>query len=383
MAIQKSLWVEDLNERIRQMKKQFPDKPFWQFLQDGKEVLPVYRYEVSVGDIKASFGELGAALMSLVVKDRNGQERDVVLALEKPEAYLCNWAAFGAVIGRCTNRIKGAAFKLNGNTCQLTENVEGGCLHSGYGYHFRKWDSESYEDTTGAHMIFRLVSEDGDQGFPGRLQTEVEYLVAKDCSITLYYRYSANQDTIVNLTNHSYFNLSGHDSGTVLDHRLQIAAEYVTAVDGKLFPTGELLPVEGTAFDFREMSVIRQNCQKPFVPISDQKEYDINYVLQEKAGQFKQAAVLYSEESGIGMKVYTDMPGMQFYTANALHGTKGKQGAIYDDYPAVCFETQFYPDAVNIPGFETPLLRAGEQKCLKTCFRFFRGNSSTEATTAL
>ncbi len=368
MSVQKIIWIKDLNEMIREMNRRFPQKKPIDF---GEEVMPVYRYEVDMGDMKASFCEMGASLTTVMVKDRWGNKRDVVLGVDSPEACLYNWPAFGAVIGRCANRISGASFTLKGEKYRLEENIEGGCLHSGYSYHYRKWDSKTYEDEKGAHIIFGLVSEDGDQGFPGRLSVEVEYLVAPDCSITLHYRYCSDKDTVVNLTNHSYFNLSGHDSGTVLDHRLCVHSEYVTAVDRQLMPTGEVMSVEGSAFDFREMTVIRDNMEKPFLTFEGMKDYDINYVVNSRFGSYRHVAELLSEESGIGLRVYTDMPGMQLYTANALERAHGKNGVRYTSHPGICFETQFYPDAVNIPQFPSPILRAGEVRNTTTRFAFY------------
>lgn len=332
----------------------------------------IYKYVVNNGRIQASFCETGAAIMSIVVKDKNDIDRDVVLGLEKYEDYKRNWPAFGAVIGRYANRINKACFEINGTKYKLKKNIWGGCLHSGYSYHFRDWDSDAFEDEEGIHVIFRLRSEDNDQGFPGSLNVEVEYVLGMDNSLTILYRYESDKDTAVNLTNHCYFNLLGHDGGTILDHNLFINSDKVTQVDKKLMPNGNVLNVEGSAFDFTAMCSIRENMNKSFKPYCHDREYDINYVLSDKQGEYMNAARLEAPETGLGLRVYTDMPGMQFYTGNAVNGFFGKNNVKYEKYPGVCFETQFYPDAVNIEKFPSPVIRAGEKKQTRTRFEFYQ-----------
>ena len=331
----------------------------------------IYRYDVQNDSIKASFCEVGASILSVVVTDKNGIERDVVLGLDSCEAYRRNWPAFGSVIGRYANRIHKAKFELNGTLYKLKKNAPGGCLHSGYSYHYRRWDSEAFEDEMGIHVVFRLKSEDMDQGFPGNLSVEVDYVLSEDKALTIFYRYVSDKDTIVNLTNHCYFNLLGHAAGSVMNHRVCIHSGKVTQVDKQLMPTGAILDVEGSAFDFRNMCTIRENQKKAFSPFCHEKEYDINYVLAEKAGEYKEAAVLEAQETGIGMRVLTDMPGMQFYTGNAVNGIIGKENVKYQKNPGVCFETQFYPDAVNQENFPSPIIKAGEEKQTKTRFEFY------------
>ncbi|MDE7432133.1 MAG: galactose mutarotase [Lachnospiraceae bacterium] len=331
----------------------------------------IYKYEVSNKRMSASFGETGAAILSLVIKDKNGIDRDVVLGPEKYEDYRRNWPAFGAVIGRYANRISKACFELNGITYKLKKNIPGGCLHSGFGYQFRDWDSDAFEDDKGIHVLFRLKSEDNDQGFPGNLNLETEYILSEDDALTIHYRYISDKDTAVNLTNHCYFNLLGHDGGTVLDHNLMIFSDKVTQVNRNLMPNGTILSVQGSAFDFTAMNSIRENMKKSFAPYCYESEYDINYVLSDEQGKYMQAAKLEAWQTGLGMNVYTDMPGMQFYTGNAVKGFRGKGNVKYDKYPGVCFETQFYPDAINIESFPSPVIRAGEQKHTSTRFEFY------------
>lgn len=342
------------------------------FGKDENEKI-VYKYIVEGENIRAEFGETGAAIMSLEVRDKDGKMTDVVLGLENNTDYMRNWPAFGAVIGRCTNRIRGASFILNNKKYKLKKNIMGGCLHSGFGYHFRKWDGSYHNDENeNAHIVFELMSENGDQGFPGTLKVKVEYIVSKDRSLTIRYHYVSDMDTVVNLTNHCYFNLDGYDSGTVLNHRLRIHSNQVTKTDRNLMPTGEIVNVDGTAFDFTQLRIIGENMQRSFKPVANCKDYDINYVLADCQGEYRQVVELEGANSGIGMRVYTDMPGMQFYTANAVKGIQGKKGVIYEDKPAVCFETQYYPDAIHFNHFPSPIIKAGEEKTTVTRFEFYQ-----------
>lgn len=337
--------------------------------KDGKEV---YKYLVSGENISAEFCDTGASIMSIVVKNSQQEKVDVLLGLEGYEAYQRNWPAFGAVIGRCANRIKGAKFTLNEKKYSLKKNIMGGCLHSGFSYHYRDFDSEYFVDGTDTHIIFKLFSADGDQGYPGNLEIKVEYVV-KDLdkpSITINYYATSDADTIVNMTNHAYFNLNGHNSGTAMNHRLKIYADKVTQFDKNLMPTGNIMDVRGSAYDFTELTKISDNLNKDFKPISKQKEYDMNYVLSDKAGEMKKAVYLEGEVSNICMCVFTDMPGMQFYTGNAVKGIKGKNKTEYCQNPGLCFETQYYPNAINQENFESPILRAGEEMHRITRFEF-------------
>lgn len=331
----------------------------------------VYKYEVQGDNFKASFCDIGAAIMSFVVKDKYGKDTDVVLGFDEMEDYKRNWPAFGAVIGRYANRISKAKFNINGETYRLKKNIPGACLHSGYGYQFRKWKSSCYVKEGEGHIIFELISEDKDQGFPGRLEVKTEYTVTEDKKLIIDYYYKSDKDTVVNLTNHCYFNLAGYDSGEVLNHFVKINSNSVTKVDKKLIPTGEILNIEGSAFDFLEKKRIKDNFDKSFKPYCSSKGYDINYVLNKDDKKLYFAALAESEATGIGMKVYTDMPGMQFYTANAVRGIRGKGGVVYRENPALCFETQFYPDAVNKPNFPSPFIKAGERKHKRTEFEFY------------
>lgn len=331
----------------------------------------IYQYIVTIDDFKVKFCEMGVAILSVVLKDGQGIERDVVLGFSKKEDYMDNWPAFGAVVGRYANRINHAMFSVNGETFYLAENIPGGCLHSGNSYQFRPWQSETFEDEQGAHIVFYLDSPHMDQGFPGNLKVKTEYVVGKDYSITINYEYESDKDTPVNLTNHSYFNLGGHDSGSVKEHKLMILADKVTQLDERQMPTGTLLDITGSAYDFRVPTVIKENASKPFEPYCSGEGYDVNYVLLGEEGKYRHVATVENDATGIGMKVYTDMPGLQFYVAGGVEGIKGKENVCYEKNSGLCLETQFFPDAVNIENFPSPVIKAGELKKTTTKYEFY------------
>ena len=334
---------------------------------DEKEI---YKYKVVYDDIEAEFCEFGACVTSVILKDKKGNNRDVVLGIDRLELFPENSPAFGSVVGRYANRIKHAKFEFNGKEYQLQKNEGDTCLHSGDSYHYRKWNSECYEDREGAHIIFSLFSPDNDQGFPGNLNISVEYIVTEEKELVIHYTYDTDKDTCVNLTNHSYFNLNGHDSGNAMEHKVMIAADGVTQVDDKLLPTGKILDVAGSAFDFRKPTVIKENYDKTFVPYCTGDDFDINYVLNDYDGTLRHVAYVEGDKSGIRMDVYTDLPGLQFYTANALEEFEGKDNVFYTYNHAFCMETQYFPDSVNIRQFPSPFIQAGELKSTTTKYSF-------------
>lgn len=334
---------------------------------DEKEI---YKYKVIYDDIQVEFCEFGACVNSVIIKDKNGAEKDVVLGIDRLELFPENSPAFGSVVGRYANRIKHAKFELNGQEYQLIKNEGETCLHSGDSYHYRKWNSECFEDGDGAHIIFSLFSPDKDQGFPGNLNVRVEYIVTEEKELIINYTYDSDKDTCVNLTNHSYFNLNGHDSGNAMGHKLMIAADAVTQVDDKLLPTGDILDVTGSAFDFRKATVIKDNYDKTFAPYCNGDDFDINYVLNDYDGTLKHVASVEGDKSGIKMDVYTDLPGLQFYSANMLDRFEGKNNVLYTYNHAFCMETQYFPDSVNIKKFPSPFIKAGEKKGTTTKYAF-------------
>lgn len=316
--------------------------------------------------------EIGAALQSLEVADRDGNFADVVLGFDNVEQYEKeNGANFGAVVGRNANRIKNGHFVINGKEYQLAINDGRNNLHSGPdGYSSRKWSSEIVEDERGLAVRFSLISPDGDQGMPGELHISAMYVLTEDDSVILEYEGVAGEDTIVNPTNHSYFNLAGHASGTVYNQEMWLAAKEFTPSDSGLIPTGEYRSVKGTPMDFTEPKPIGRDIEADYEPLVLAGGYDHNFVLDNK-GEVELAASLYDRGSGRYMEVFTQMPGIQIYTGNFLSGkVRGKDNCCYGRRSGVCFESQFFPDSVNNMAFESPVAKAGVPFDFVTIYKF-------------
>ncbi|MBO5711640.1 MAG: galactose mutarotase [Acholeplasmatales bacterium] len=330
----------------------------------------VYNYEIELDNVKATFGECGASIIKYLVKDKNGNFKDVVLGYDNLDGYLNNEPGFGAVVGRVANRIGKAKYIKDNVEYKLQANENENTLHSGYGYQYRIWNSLAYEDEEGAHMIFSIESEDMDQGFPGNFTLDVDYFISNDSSLTITYTYSCDKETPVQLTNHCYFNLNGYDSGSTVNHKLQIISDKVTKVDKELIATGEILDISNSAFDFRNMTVIKDNLIKSFEPYTFDKHFDINYVVANDKGKVKKICTLESDESGIGMNVYTDQPGVQFYCGYYLD-VVGKNGYKHTSFDGLCFETQYFPNSVNHSHFPSPFIKAFEKVTSVTKYEFY------------
>jgi aldose 1-epimerase len=333
---------------------------------DGQQV-KAYTLENHNG-MKAVVLNYGAVLSRLEVPDAGGELRDVVWGYEKISGYERNDPAFGATIGRNANRIGGAQLTLEGRIYELQKNNGENNLHGGApGYHQRMWkgivaDSNKVE--------FTIESPDGDQGFPGNAQVKVSYILADDNELRISYEASADQTTIFNLTNHSYFNLDGQQSDNVLDQSVWIHADAFLPGDAQLIPTGEIRAVKGTPMDFTEPHKLGERIGEFYEPLVLANGYDHTYVLNNK-GAYDLCCRLESEKSGIRMEVYTDLPGMQLYTANFLDGEAGgKSGRVYGKRSAVCFESQYYPDAVHHENFPSPVVKAGKLYRTSTGYRF-------------
>ena len=310
--------------------------------------------------------DYGATLIQVKVPDREGNLLDVVLGYDKIEGYENGGVFFGATVGRIANRIGGACFELNGKEYQLTKNDNKNTLHGGRDFYSqRMWQVEKEDE---AEITFVLNSPDGDQGFPGNLDIHVTYALTEENELKIHYYAVSDQDTIVNLTNHSYFNLSGHASGTAMDQQVMILADAFTEADAESIPTGKIIPVEGTPMDFRQMKVIGRDIEEKYEALILGGGYDHNWVLNGEG--FRHVASMYSEKTGITMKVYTDLPGMQFYTGNFVEEEQGKEGAVYQKRNGVCFETQYFPDAIHKEHFGGPVLKAGETYDTMTVYKF-------------
>ena len=272
--------------------------------------------------MKAVVSDFGAALLKLYVPDKNGKSQDVVLGYETLEDYENGGDSVGATVGRVANRIGTGAFELNGKKYELTKNDNGeNTLHGGTDfYNKRMWSVKEEDDT---HVVFMLVSPDGDQGFPGEVKIEVSYTVTEENELKIHYYAIPDQDTLLNMTNHSYFNLAGHASGTACNAKVWLDADAFTETDAELIPTGTVIPVEGTPMDFREGKKVAKEIGADYKPLKLAGGYDHNWVLN--GSGFRKAASAESEETGIKMEVYTDLPGIQFYSGNFLAGAKGKE----------------------------------------------------------
>lgn len=313
--------------------------------------------------------DLGATLVTLLVPDKYGTPVDVVLGHEDAAGYEGAMGTFfGATVGRNANRIGGAAFALNGKTYRLDKNDGESNLHSGLDfYHTRLWRRKRVGENS---ITFSLHSPDGDQGYPGAVEIEVTYSLTEDNAVRIDYCAAPQADTILNLTNHSYFNLNGHASGPITKHRLWVNADAFTRADAQSIPTGEITPVEGTPMDFRVKKEVGRDIDSAYEAVVFGKGYDHNWCLNH-SGQLSRVAELTGDASGLSMEVYTDLPGMQIYSGNFLAEEPGKHGVVYRCRQGICFETQYYPDAVNHGNFPSPVCKAGQVYRTTTVYRFF------------
>lgn len=312
------------------------------------------------GVYRAEILPYGATLHALSVPDRHGVLRDVVLGYDSIEDYRRHDGYLGATVGRCANRIAGAQLELNGKLWHLTANEGTNQLHSGFcGLHQKDW---SYEQTAENTVTLRTVSPHEEDGFPGTLEVAVTYTLSGG-ALSIGYEAVADRDTVVNLTNHAYFNLAGHDGGAVTDHVLTVYADHYTPCGAGTIPTGEVRSVVGTALDLRSGAALGERLSA--AELAEYHGYDHNFVLNGAC-----AARLFCPRSGIAMTVETTLPGLQVYTAGFLTVRQGKGGCVYDRRHGVCLETQFWPDAVHHADFPSPVLRAGEVYRHKTVYRF-------------
>ncbi len=328
---------------------------------DGRQT---YLYTITDGKITAEITDHGATLVRLLVPDANGQIADVVLGYDTPDEYTASGSFFGATVGRNANRIDKARFTLSGKEYQLEAN-DGGVnnLHSGFDpYKNRLWQVVSHET---AAIKLRLDSPDGDQGFPGNAEIFVEYAL-KDGALTITYDATCDQDTVFNMTNHSYFNLAGHDHPEkAMDQLLRINAHRFNPDDAMNIPTGELRAVVGTPMDFRAEKTLARDIGQDYDALKLQYGYDHNWIVDSPV-----CATLRDAESGRTMTVITDCPGIQVYSGNFLEEETGKDGVHYCRRGGVALETQFFPDSVNHAEWKQPFTRAGERYHSVTTYRF-------------
>lgn len=329
-----------------------------------KEGREVELWTLCAGDYSAQVLTLGGILRSFRVPAPEGS-RDIVLGCETVEAYENQDKYFGALVGRVANRIGGAAFDLNGVHYPLAANNGPNCLHGGLrGFDRAVW--EAHEEN-GA-LVLKHNSPDGEEGFPGNLEVQVTYSLSEDGTLTLDYQARSDQDTLCNLTNHSYFNLLGHAHGSLEGQTIQILADAITEMDENSTPTGTILPVEGTPFDLREPMELTKGLAMDHPQLKLGNGYDHNFVLHHQScGPLKPAAR--ATGGGLCLECRTTQPGMQLYTANFLEGDAGKEGASYGRRSAFCLETQIWPDAIHHEKFPCVVLRGGESYHHTTTYR--------------
>lgn len=325
---------------------------------------------------EANITNFGGRLVSLMVPDKNGNYRDVVLGFDSVQAYYPenNLTDFGASIGRYANRINQGRFVIEGDTIQLPQNNFGHCLHGGgemgsLGWQYRVYDAQQPNDST---LVLTLVSPDGDNNFPGEVTAQVVYTLMNGNALDIQYTGTTDKPTILNMTNHSYFNLAGNPSQSVTDNVIMVNAAGYTPVDSTYMTTGEIAPVEGTPFDFQTPRTLGENI-KDFdnEQIKNGNGYDHNFVLNTNGDINVPAVELYSPESGILMTMYTTEPGVQVYSGNFLDGSvTGKNGVVYNQHAGVCLESQHYPDSPNKPEWPSTQLNPGETYKSHTIYKF-------------
>ena len=317
---------------------------------------------------EACITNYGGRLVSVMVPDKNGKMTDVVLGYDNIGQYVQSDGNYGALIGRYGNRINQGKFTLDDIEYTLPQNNGAHCLHGGpQGYHARMWDAKQLNDQA---LELTYLSKDGEAGFPGNLDIKVTYTLTDDNAVGIKYEATTDKKTVVNLTNHSYFNLSGVPGSDVLDQLVMINADNYTPVDSTLIPVG-ISPVDGTPLDLRTPVAIGKQINDPFQQLQFGRGYDLNWVLNTNGDKNVLAAKAYSPTSGIALEVYTNEPGIQFYTGNFMDGKDtGKHGVLYPHRGALCLETQHYPDSPNHPDFPSVVLNPGEKYLSECIYKF-------------
>jgi len=323
----------------------------------------------SAGGVAVAVTNYGGIIMSVLAPDRHGHLADVVLGHDTVDRYRENPAYLGAIIGRYANRIAGGRFDLDGRTCHLVANDGNHSLHGGrHGFDQAIWAAEPFHEPGAAGVVLSRVSPDGEEGYPGDLRTQVTYTLSDRNELAVEYLATTDRPTPVNLSQHSYFNLAG--AGDILGHVLEISAEAITPVDATMIPTGELRPVAGTPFDFRQPTRVGERIAAADPQIERGRGYDHNFVLARNGAGLVRAARLLEPVSGRTLEVFTTEPGMQLYTGNHLDGRiTGKGGRVFGRYAGLCLETQHFPDSPNQPGFPSTILRPGVVFRSTTVFR--------------
>ena len=317
--------------------------------------------------------DLGGVIASIKVPDSSGNFADVTTGFDYPQPYLDGAGYMGAIVGRYANRISGGKFSIDGIDYSLAKNNGDNAIHGGLvGFDKKIWDVELLVGLHDSKLKLSTFSPDGEEGYPGRVEVSVTYTLNDQNQLTIDYSATSDKATIINLTNHAYFNLDGHQAGSILEHEVMLNANHFTPIDESSIPTGVILDVAGTPLDFRQRKAIGLDIESEDRQMTFGSGYDHNFVINHsEPGSVSLAAEVYSPNSGRVMKVYTDQPGVQFYTGNFLNGTLvGKEGAVYGRRSAFCLETQHFPDSPNKPMFPSTILQPGDQFASRTIFEF-------------
>lgn len=322
------------------------------------------------GGLVAKIADYGGILTEMHVPDRRGERRDVVLGFDSLAPYLGRHPYFGALVGRYANRIAGARFALDGRAYRLASNQGPDFVHHLHGgtegFDKKVWEAEAAETADGPALRLRLVSPDGEEGYPGTLTVEAVYTLGTDF-LDLAIAATTDKPTVVNLVNHTYWNLAGHDSGDILGHILRLDADAYTPTDAANIPTGDIAPVAGTPYDFRAEKPVGRDMALLTATVGG---YDVNFALNGEAGRLRPAAVLCDPTSGRVLEVSTTAPGVQLYAGFKIDGLTGKGGAVYRPCAGLCLETQHFPDSPNRPRFPSAVLRPGETYSRRLLWRF-------------
>jgi aldose 1-epimerase len=346
------------------------EKHMFGTLADGQEAF-LYTL-VNKSGMQATITNYGAAVTSLLVPDRTGKLEDVVLGYDSLIGYVKDKAYFGAIVGRYGNRIAKGRFRLDGKQYQLTINDGENHLHGGaHGFNKALWRAEPMQTDSTQSLKLTYTSPDGEDGYPGNVTVQVVYTLNDNNELVIDYTGTTDRPTILNPTHHSYFNLSGSFTKTILDDRLMINADYFTPVDKELIPIGELAKVDNTPMDFRRPTAVGARINDSFEQLRFGKGYDHNWVINNYDGAVREAATLFDSASGRFMEVWTDQPGLQFYSGNFLDGTiKGKKNTVYNHRTGLCLEAQHFPDSPNKPDFPSVVLRPGMTYKQETIYKF-------------
>lgn len=336
------------------------EKTIFGKLKDGR-VVYMYTLRNKMG-AQIKIINYGATIVSLTAPDRNNKYSDVVLGYDSLDGYVNGSSYFGAIVGRCANRIAKAKFALDGKTYQLSANEGGNQLHGGkIGFHRKLWESEAFESKIGPSVSLTYISPDGDQGYPGKVTLHVTYTLNNDNELRIDYEGITNKPTILNPSNHSYFNLTGVFTNTILRHQLRINSDAYIPIDKEFIPTGKINEVNNTPLDFRKPTSVRARINDDFEQLKLAKGYDFNWILNNWNEKVREVADVYEPTTGRYMQVFTNQPGLQFYSGNFLDGKEiGKKDIPYKFRAGFCLEAQHYPNSPNEPMWPSVVLRPGQ-----------------------